>query len=402
MSQSVLTQQLQSPDPKQRFQAVKLAARNRDSSLLSLLRELAGGDPDEQVRAVAHKAVAYLQNGETALPEPQAPVAKPKARSTATVNSTFTKSLVDAALSYQTSGQRNKALKSLGKALQADPSLETDAYYVSVLHDISKLEGEEALALVRSKDQIKTIAVSEKHMAKQKRRGAHLEDVQKSTWISAGMDLLIMTLIMVVGTVLLVLVTSQSASGVLTGYDAAWVSYNEAFAQGVKGIKPPAELTFELRQLARTYSVLSINDGLLLGLIVGVGALVEMVVQLSVTHVAARFIFKGEGTLSYLIYKVVSLYNTRLPLIFLLVYLGVVLTFGDNSILPLIIFGGAGLVSLALNLGVLKRVGEAYDLGIFQGCLALIIGGLILTVVTFALQMLLLAPLLQLLPPGIV
>ena len=399
MSQNILTQQLQSPDPKTRFQAVKQAARARDETLLGLLRELAGGDPDEQVRAVANKAVAYLQSGGEVIPPP---AARPKARATSgTVDSAFTKSLIDAALSYQISGQRNKALKSLGKALDADPSLEHNDYYISVLHDISKLEGEEALALVRSKDEIKHIAVSERQMAKQKRRGAHQEDVQKSTWISAGMDLAIFTLIMVFGTVLLVLVISQSAAGVLNGDRAAWDAYHEAWAAGEKNVKEPAPLSYELRVMAQTYSQLDISIGLILGMVVGIAALVEMIVHLSVTHGAARLIFKGEGTLPYLIYKVVSLYNTRMPLIFLLVYLGVVLTFGDNGIFPMLLYGAAGLVSLALSFGVLKRVGAAYDISLFSGCLALVVGSIVISIVTFALQGLLLAYVVQMLPAGL-
>ncbi len=399
MSQNILSQQLQSPDPKTRFQAVKQAARARDESLLGLLRELAGGDPDDQVRAVASKAVAYLQSGGEVIPPP-AP--RPKARAAAaSVDSAFTKSLIDAALSYQISGQRNKALKSLGKALEADPSLEQDSYYISVLHDISKLEGEEALALVRNKDEIKHIAVSERQMAKQKRRGAHQEDVQKSTWISAGMDLAIFTLIVIFGVVLLVLVISQSALGVLNGYDAAWDAYHEAWAAGTTNVKEPAELSYDLRLLAETYSQLDISIGLILGLIAGIAALVQMVVQLTVTHGAARLIFKGEGTLPHLMYKVVSLYNTRLPLIFLLTYLGVVLTFGDNGIFPMLLYGAAGLVSLSLSFGVLKRVGAAYDISLLSGCLALVIGSIVISLASFVLQTLLLTYVLQMLPAGI-
>jgi hypothetical protein len=142
---------------------------------------------------------------------------------------------------------------------------------------------------------------------------------------------------------------------------------------------------------------------LISGLIAGVTGLIGMIIQLAVTHLAARFLFGGVGTLAHLTYRVVSLYNTRLPVLFFLTYVFIVLTFsGDMGIIPLLVLGVTSLVSLAMTFSAIQRVGEAYDFGTLRGCLSVIMGGLILGVILFAAQLALLSAIVALLPPGLV
>lgn len=395
MSQNIISQQLRHTDPKKRFQAVKEAARSKDYSLLDLLKDMAASDPDEQVRRVAAKAQAYIANGgeEAALPPAEENVRPLSQRGTD--EEERAKTYINTALSCHLNGQRSKAIKAMGKALQVSPSIRADAYFVSVLEDVTGLEGQAAFDTLHDEAHIKQVRVNEKQLEREKRRGSHMTEVEKITWVSAFMDLSIYTLITVIGTALFLVIIGQSADGVFTGYQNAM---NEYYA-GERAAMP--ERDFELEMLAQPYRELGITHGLIFGLVGGIGGLLSMVVQLGVTHVAARHLFKGDGSLPYLIYRVVSLYNTRLPVIFLLMYVFIALSFSpDMGAIPLLVLGIISLINLSLSFSVISRVGEAYNFGFLRGCLSIILGGIILSVLAFVVQLLLLSALMALLPPG--
>jgi hypothetical protein len=273
-------------------------------------------------------------------------------------------------------GQRNKALKSLSKALQANPELRTDPYYISILEATTRLEGEEAFDMLFDSEKIKHVEVSEKQMAKEKRAGDHWEQVGKSNWASASMDLIIYTMITVVGTVLLVLVMQQSAANVFNGYEAALDAYDEAVAAGDGSAVMPVR-NRELEALARDYRDLPLTLGLIGGVILGVVSLVQVLAHLGVAHLMAKFVFKGQGTLPHLIYRVVSLYNTRIPVVLFLMYVAIVTTFsGDLGILPMLLFGASGIVSLLTMFAVFTRTSKTYDFSIVKGVLVILIAGI--------------------------
>ncbi|MBZ0296756.1 MAG: HEAT repeat domain-containing protein, partial [Anaerolineae bacterium] len=237
MSESILSQQLHNPDPRQRFKAIKQAARNKEMALLDVIAELAQNDPDDQVRMVAQKARAYLTGGLESGGAPESagtPVYRPLDKKT----ESLAQSELDAALSYHLAGQREKALKSLGKVLQMAPIKATDQYFISVMNEITGRETEESLQMLRDASRMKQLSVTEKQLAQEKELDKHLQNVEKSTWVSAGMDLVIYTMIVVIGTLLIVVAIGQSAAGTLSGYAAAREAFNAAVAAGEKNIMP--------------------------------------------------------------------------------------------------------------------------------------------------------------------
>lgn len=390
MSENTLVEQLHSPDPRQRFKAIKQAARNKDLTLLDLVTELAQSDPDDQVRAVAQKARAYLSKRNVAEAEP---IYRPIDKKT----EEQAQSGLDAALSYHLAGQREKALKSLGKILQIAPIKATDPYFISVMNDITGQETEESLALLRDQSRIKQATVTERQLTQEKKLKQHRQDVEKSTWVSAWMDLGIYTLIVTIGTLLVVMAIGQSAAGVLSGYDAAVTAYNEALAAGEPEPTPVEPLPLEVRELAESMSGLGLEIGLKLALVAGVWSFIGIFIQLGVVHVVARLLFRGSGTLPHLIYRVLSLYNSRLPMMFFLVIIGIALAFnGGMGIVPLLLGGILALFSLALTLATIKRVGETYHFGFASGCLSVLIGSAIIGVISFVLQTLVWSSLVQL------
>lgn len=388
MNQTASYPLLNSTDPKQRYQAVKEIARAKDETMLDTLSRLAANDPDEQVRQVAAKAQQYISSGlEGVLPPGRTLTKEDQIRA---------KEYVDEGLGYQMKGERNKALKALAKAADLNPTLQRDPFFISVLNATTGAEGEEALAMLRDKAHIKKVAVNERQLAREKRLQDHVKDAEKSTWASALIDLAIYTCILIAGTILAVMVLGQSADGVITGYNAAVDAYYDGLESGTpeKDLKYPAPVDPALWAQAEALRAIGLPTALLVGLIAGVSSLVSAVIQLVIIHSVARFMFKGTGTMPHLIYKVVSFYNGRIPILFVLMILGIILTFSGGGQGVATLFSGLiGLFSLFISFKMIGRVAETYDFGMARGCLSVIVASVILGIVGFIVQMLFLASL---------
>src|SRR5690606_3589363 len=82
-------------------------------------------------------------------------------------------------------------------------------------------------------------------------------------------------------------------------------------------------------------------------------------------------------TLPHLIYRVVSLYNTRLPVMLFLMYVAIVTTFsGDLGIVPMLLFGASGIVSLVTLFGIFARTSKTYDFSIVKAVLVILIAAI--------------------------
>jgi tetratricopeptide (TPR) repeat protein len=397
--QSLIDQQLKSQNPKERYQAIKQIARTKDSAMLPVLAKIAQDDPDEQVRKVAAKAHHYIES-DGGLPPAE------EAKSVRSVNPTDEARAMEytnEALGYQMKGERNKALKALGKAVKLNPNIRTDNFFVSVLDATTGLSGEESYAMLHNESELKNIQVTEKQLKKEKRAQEHHEIVSKATWATAVLDIAIYTCILIAGTVLVILVLGQSADGVITGYQASVQAYRDAVASGVRDAVPPEPVDPEFWGQAQALRVISFPTAMIAGLVAGIASLVSLVVQLSFTHLAARYLFRGDGTFRFLVYKVVSTYNSNLPVVFAIMILGIILAYSSGSNTIGAIFSAIlGLYSLKLTFQTLGKVGETYDFGMAKGCMSVIAGGIIVGIISFVVQMLFLASLTQLIQNSMV
>lgn len=362
---------LESSNPKERFTAIKQVARSKDVTALKKLSQIAAEDPDEQIRDVAAKAIAYIKA------DSRATTAAKKAEIVVTPkDEARAKNFVDSAISYQISGERDKALKELAKALKANPHLEKDPFFKSVLEETTGMMGDDALAMVRNPDEIKAVASSERKQKKERRQEEHLKEVQRSRWASVMMDLAIFAFLSIVLTFFLLALTGQSAQGYLAGVAAA----QQAFRNGE--IEEAPEIDPVFMETAAQYTNLTIPFSLTVALITGVTGVISLLVNLLFTHIAARFIFGGQATFPHLIYKVVSFYNTRLPILYGIMFLTIVLTFAvGGGIIPFVGSGAISLYSFFLFFNTVGRIGEAYDFGTLKGCLSSIIGSVILGII---------------------
>jgi tetratricopeptide (TPR) repeat protein len=378
-------------DAKIRFAAVKKIARDKDVTALKKLGELAANDPDEQVREVAAKAIQYIKADSRADAEAKLE-ARTREPEISTKDQVRAKNYLDAAIGYYINGERDKALKELSKALAVNPKLERDPFFRNTLDDVTGTSGEEALSMVRSSDKLKSVAVTERQLKQEKRQEEHQKDVQRSRWSSVLMDLAIYTFLTIVLTALGLGLIGQSAQGYINNQ----IYLQQAYEAGDRDNPPEIDPAF--MEYAQQVSLLfTIPLSVTTGVIAGVTSVVSLLINLLFTHLAAKFIFRGQATFPHLIYKVVSLYNTRLPILYIMLFVTIVLGFAMGGGIILVIGGGIlSLYSLILFLNTIGRIGEAYDFGTAKGCLSLIVGSLILSVIGFIAQMLFLTSLLAL------
>lgn len=397
VNQNAIITQLKSPDPKKRFEAIKLAARTKDDSLLRVLSSLARSDPDNQVRAAAAKAEKYIRdavNAAVAPPEARSAVfiaddeaaEKPKRKQRPATEAEINRArgYVEVALTHQTENERNKALKAMSRALELYPDIAQDAYFRSVLDEITGLSGDESLKLLIDAGERKKIAVTEMELKKEKRAQGHLDQVRKTSWASAGMDLAIYTMICVFSGIIIVIALTQTAASIRPGYQSALAAYNEEMAKGSATAKEPTRPSSEVLSMVDGIGDLNIglSHAILFGLIMGVSGILGILTQLAATHIVARFLFKGQGTLPHLIYRVVSFYNGRLPiLMFLLIISIVVLVSNGFGAIYGVLMAVISLFSLYMTFAVLGRIGQVYDFGIARGCLSWVIGSIMLSVI---------------------
>lgn len=394
--QSLISKQLKSENPKERYQAIKQIARTKDSAMVPVLAKIAQDDPDEQVRKVAAKAQHYIENDGSLPPAAEADSA-PASRSVSPDQEARAMEYTNEALGYQMKGERNKAIKALGKAIKLNPNLRRDNFFVSVLDSTTGLSGEESYAMLHNESELKNIQVTEKQLKKEKRAQDHQENVNKANWTTVGLDFAIYTCILIAGTILVVLLLGQSADGVITGYQASVQAYRDEVASGVRDAVPPVPVDPEFWDQAQALRAIGFSTAIIAGLVVGIASLISLVVQLVFTHLAARYLFNGDGTFRFLVYKVVSTYNSNLPVVFAIAILGIILTYSAGSNTIGTIFGGIlGLFSLKLTFQTLGKVGETYDFGMAKGCMSVIAGGIIVSIITFVVQMLFLVSLTQL------
>ena len=379
MSQEITA--LDSLDPKARFAAVKEIARNKDVTMLDKLAELAGNDPNEQVRAVAAKALAYIKG------EAKAGTRSARQAAISEQDRERARHLVDSALSYQIDGDKERALKELSKALDINPNLERDPFFKSVLSEVTEGDEDAAVAVLSDKSQIMEIASNERKRKRDARAAEHKDVVDRSNWTSAGMDLTIYTLIILFATMFLTVITAQATQAFLDNTAIAIGEYNALVASGE--LPPgyePVEVAPELEQASLFFSSINLGTGVLIGIFTGIGGLISILIYLFAIHLSARFIFDGQATFPHLIYKVVSFYNGRLPIMFVLIGLGILLTFLGSPFIGLVVWGALSLFNLYMSIKVVSRVGETYDFGGMKGCLSVIIGGFAVAVVSTIAQ----------------
>lgn len=377
---------LQARDLKKRKEAMSILRDMKGERVHKLLAAVAQKDTDPELRQMA---LTLLREKDTQLAEQASKPRDPKdlAKSLPEAARKQAQNYVEAALSANMNGSNAAALKNLRKALELNPTLRHDGYYISILNTVTGLEGEDAFDAVKNATLSKKVAVDEAKLKAEAKRQQHIEAAQAFNWQSALFDLVIFALIAVVAPFLIMLTTQQALANLdLTTIDAQLVSEDtgapvSAFAAQLLDLFGEAEA-----QQAR------FPFGTVIAVSLGFGAalIVTTLLQNVLIHVLSTRVMGGKGTFGYLTYKLVGLYNTRLPILMLILCLGVFVPLAAQMLLLGAVFGLAAVIfTLVVVFQSMGRVAQAYHYSPAMALVALMIantvGGVVLLLVTSAL-----------------
>lgn len=370
-------QQLGSPIVGERKQAIVALGRTKHPAALRPLAEVYHRERDEELRALALRAGQYiqLQSNQAAtmqpavkpfidVPEVEAPAPHPRAIASANIKAA--KQSAEDALYLQSQGQLAKATKNLEKALSLNPALADDTYFLSIASAILDVEEGNALSVLKDRARRADMLKAADEAKKTKAAAVHMEAATQMRWLSAGLDIALYTLIVILGPVLFILILSQSVES------------------GRAVLASSADATFQ--QAEEFTQAINVSSMLALAATFGVCGLAGLLIQCGAIHVSATRFLGGKGTFRYLIYKLVSYYNRFLMTILLVSYIAMVAAIGQGIPVLLVPVGiGLGLFALLKFIKLGDRIGEAYRFSAGSGFMSVVIASFVLVVVNGAI-----------------
>lgn len=392
---------LRSLNPEERKRGVKMVAKMQDETALKVLQKVAKQDKDPAVRELASKGIQFVsrkleQQGVSvpAMAE-AAPVVEEEhyeepepvpMREVSEKEKARARGYLETGLDLSMSGDKPKAMKQLARALQTDPSLQSDSYFLSVISSVTGLDEEDALRAIASDDRRKGLTDAVNQKKAEASNEEHMMKARKHSWGTLVIDFTTLSLIILVGTIISVLVLNQAAAMQIN-------TLNNTLNPVVEnGEDPPPELEDEeifaiQTQIEIAQAVQSIAS-LGVGGILAVGTWLNVIVGLLVFGFVVNMVAKamdGIGTLPFLMHELIKAHNTPLMIAYGVVLLGIIIVFLAGAPLAIITIGVAGivsLISLAIVFRVIGGIGTAYHFGLGKAIVAAFVGNIGYSVIT--------------------
>ncbi len=380
-------QQLKSSDPARRREAIIALGKSGDQAALSPLADVYRGDPDPALRDLALRAGRHLRSQLQAAPaapaaghdrrlseelsryeaeaeeRPPRPAAAPRKRAVTPDDIRRAKEYVEEALSHNIKGDNAKGLKALRRALDANPGLQDDGYFLSVAGAVTGHNGPQAVAYILDREHARDFVRQSVREQRAVRTARHMEKAKQSSWAGVWLEVGVYFLINTIAIAVIFIVLIETLRAAL---------------QDPAALGDPTVAT-ELAAFNATVAAIGVGSGLLIGLISGLYNTINALIQAVAIHIFATLIFQGKSTLRFFMDKLFSLYNRRMPIIYVIFGVGLFLTFVSPIIGGLITLVGT-LFALSLTMKIISVTGEAYNFGFLGGCLSnlLAVGALIL------------------------
>ena len=351
--------QLKSQDPAERRKAIAGLARLRNPAVIPLLETVSHSDPDPALRELAEKAIRYVNTHaeqksspatESLLDIPPAEDATPRSHVSPRDRETARK-YVNAAFSYYQAGDRARAVEWLGKALSVNSEIQGDSFVEGIVQNVMQMDMSEALPILTHVDRRK--AYIAELGGKQPMKAEHVPE--NATWGNVLIDF---------GLYGVVAIASQFA---------AWLFAADILQRLVE--QSPQHDT----QNIDAFFNMDTRGIFLTSLLSGVYFIVGAALQGVFTHLAARYMLGGRGSLAYLYRKLVPLQT-----IFLFVTSAALVLLGlaGNADVALPLLGLLNIVAdLVLLYLTVRIVAEVHDFGMWSGCGAIILGWVLLIVI---------------------
>ncbi|MBL8130541.1 MAG: HEAT repeat domain-containing protein [Anaerolineae bacterium] len=401
-----LLRQLQDFDPRARREAIIALGKTKNPEALRPLADVVLKDPDPELRELARKAGIYIQRENSAKveepirprrraaqPEPAPQPRGPRPRTAVFLepevedpgsteldlkasqepgkgpvrgkkynvppeNRQRARAYTENALSDHLDGKAARAMKNLTEALSLDPNLVNDDYYTNIAANITGLPADQAVQQIVDKSSRDRFIGEASRAEKQKKVDDHLSVVRKTTTTDFTFELVIFSVIMVVGPIISLIIFLQGITGFL----------NTVIASAATR---PVELDPVIYEFQTQLAGVSVLALIPIGIVSLVGSLISLGIQMGLVHLIATRLLRGVGTFQHLLTLMLSFYNRLLPVLFLVLALTLVVTFFSQfsiiTLCPALVLIGLSLYILGKTSG---KVGEAYGFGGGMGCLA--------------------------------
>jgi hypothetical protein len=356
-------QQLKSPDPDQRRQAIIALANTRDPAALAPLAALYRGDPDPALRDMALKAGRYIrQESEKAAgtsPPPSGDAAGEAQKQPPGVSkrdAELAQFYLDAATNYQTLGDRARAIEHVGKALSLNPGRAQETFVANLILLTTGMPVDEALPVLLHPDRREALIARLGGRRPLETTQQHGVGRETATWDNVTVDFLVYWVVVSICMVAVLLLVLSKIQEML---DSMLMT-------------TPGTVTTDLDTLMSA-SIIALVVG---GIFYGIVYTISLAIQGGAIHVASTLVLGGNGKLVYLYRRLVPFQTWA--------------TFGIAAgFIILMMFGSATdtyflmpLVMTAASIGVIyftvEIISQVYDFGWFSGCLAMLIAGILL------------------------
>ena len=303
-----LLQQLKHKDPKERRKAIVALADCRDVTGVKPLEEAANNDAEPKLRDLAARAAKHLK---TQAEKPLLPVEKPdsayKGEPVIRVSEKQMargREYLEEAMSMVVAKDNAKATKALAKALQTDPSLKNDQYFLSLVSSLFNTSNEEAIRKLMSGEERGQFIKSQVDGKVQKRKSDHQSKAREIGWSSAIFYLTIYAVVVGIITFLAPIVFVQL------------ITRANDYQQALTPEKYQEETLKISHQLADLENP-SVGPLLIAAIVNGVGSGVSLVVLCFLIHLFAAKVLGGNGTMPFMMSQLVPFYSLMTPVFFI-------------------------------------------------------------------------------------
>lgn len=369
--------QLKSKDANKRRQAIGMLADSREMAALKHLEDIAQNDPDEKLRKLAVRAQDHLRKQVDKSRQRANAVAAGEASSLPVTvtekDSQRARAFTEEALSMYIEGDNAKAAQRLVKALEANPNLKNDNYFLGIAGNVLEVPQEHALTVLADGGKRADFISQSRRGKVEKRKKKHRETAEVMGWSSVSFDLGIYGVVVAVTTFLMPFVFTQLIGRAIEYQTGLTVE----------------ELAQESVQFGSTFSDLNqwlsgvgIVVFLVAALVLALLSIVGMLIYTGALHLIATKMLRGVGTMPFMLSKVVPFYSTLTGIMFIWSIIAMALSATGAALIGGICMLPLGLVVLYQMFRLGGRIGEAYDFGAGKGCMTLIVANIIIGLIS--------------------
>jgi hypothetical protein len=371
-----LLKQIKHNDPKERRKAIVALADCRDVAAVKPLEEVANNDSDNKLRDLAARAASHLREQvekakvRASNPEPvyggEQPVIRVSEKQMARA-----REYVESAMSMIVAKDNAKAVKALAKALEIDPSLQNDQYFLSLASTLFNTSNEEAIKRLRSGEERGNFIKAQEKGKVDKRKTDHKSKATEIGWSSAAFDLGIYAVVVIIITFLAPIVFAQIMGRA--------VEYQRSLSPD-KYKEETIKVSRQVEELVKDLQTQGVGPLAVAAVANGVGSVISMVVLCFLIHLIASKALGGNGTMPFMMSQLVPFYSLMTFVFFVwsLLLMGTVaIGAGLFGMLCAPIMALAAFVVIFKSAG---KIGSAYDFGSAKGCISLAVGLIVLSV----------------------